>query len=69
MSWLASLLIKSLLSWLADFVTGLLAGWAQMKASEQKNAEIREKVDKAQTPEEIQEALNEAASHLGRRDP
>ena len=68
MTWISSLVIRAILSWLLDIILGVAEGVVKMMQIERRNEEIKERVDKAETPEEIQDALNEAASHLGRSD-
>jgi hypothetical protein len=65
MSWLISAAVKGALEFLFKFFGGLLEGYLVMRGNEKRNEEIKEHVEAAQTPEEIQAALNEAASRLG----
>ena len=69
MAWLTAAILEAILSWLMKFFMGLWEGYQTMRGNGQTNGAIKERVEGAQTPQEIQEALNEAASHLGRRGP
>lgn len=68
MSWLVSALVSALLNWLAKFLGGLWEGLQIIWGNEKRNAEIRKEIEDAKTPEQRQAAVNDAASHLGRRE-
>jgi len=65
MSWIVSAVLNAVLNWLVKFITGLIEGWQTMIANEKRNAEIKKENIDASTPAENQNALNDAAKHLG----
>lgn len=73
MSWLISTLgpvlayvVKGALEWLWGTLQRVIEGYVKRKESEKINEKVREDVEKAETPEERQAALDAAARRLGR---
>lgn len=63
--WAIAAIVKAILNWVAEFVSGLYKRYVQKKEDESSNAEIREKVEHAETDEERQDALDRAGDRFG----
>lgn len=74
-AWLEKFLIKLFLAFAELLGSKVLSEWAKQSANkekkegEEKNENVREKVDTAITDEDIQSALDGAAARFGRRNP
>lgn len=67
LEWLLSVILKNLGQWILTGLQEMYKAYTKRKENEAANKEIRENVENAQTPEEAQDALNDAARRLGRK--
>lgn len=65
MSWLLEAFITALFNFLAKLIGKGIKGALDKAENEKTNQEIKANADKAETVEESQAALNDAARHLG----
>lgn len=67
--WLGGVLfgfVKRLLQWFLEGALAMYQDYMSRQEDEKRNQEIKDGVDKAQTDEELQKALRDAALKLGR---
>jgi len=55
------MVVSAILNWVADFFAGVIKRYQENKANREENKKIREKLEKAETPEERDEAAEDVA--------
>lgn len=62
MSWFFNMVVSAILNWVVGFFTGMIKRYQEAKANREENKKIREKLENAETPEEIDEAAEDVAN-------